>query len=108
MHGYGGEVTDVLEAKETPPKHWSRKDKRTWCRGRKGKPHIPYWQPEHTTIWERPSEAWFMFGDLELALGCRKETLLCMVCKKVLDANWRSIPDDADLQAGQEISPLLI
>lgn len=82
---YNGDMLDVLEAKETPARHRSRKDTKNWCKGKIGREHLPEWIVKY---WRHT----FTRGR-SITWGKRRE-LTCMVCGKVIKIVWSQFTDE--------------
>jgi hypothetical protein len=69
-------MLDVLEAKETPARHKSKKDTRRWCTGKVGREHVPYWD---TRYWEHypknGEEVTFSVSQTQVCWKCKKHLI---------------------------------
>jgi hypothetical protein len=74
-------MLDVLEAKETPPKHRAKKNTKHWCKGRPGRVHLPVWESKYWQYIPRKTGDPIIYG--------KHRELTCMVCGKILDMQWR-------------------
>lgn len=71
--------TERQKKEPEKPKHFSHKDTKSWCGGKAGREHIPYWE----------SKSYFWTDDDR---HNKHEQMVCMVCGKTLKYTYSKWP----------------